>query len=90
MPFSASINEPQTLSTPLPEGTKVPKPVIASIDPEECTIGDDNFTLDITGENFFGDSVINFAGQNEPTTFNEDGRCRPAHGGLAWAGCGES
>lgn len=72
MPFSASINEPQTLSTPIPEGIKVPVPKITSIDPTSCTLGDDDFTLDVTGDNFFADSVICFAGHDEPTTFNEE------------------
>jgi hypothetical protein len=69
-PFTGSINEPQTVSLPLPQGTVVPKPSITSIEPDACAIGDPDFTLDITGENFFGDSVINFAGHDEPTTFD--------------------
>jgi hypothetical protein len=36
-------------------------------------IGDADFTLHITGENFFADSVIHFANNDEPTTLNEDG-----------------
>jgi hypothetical protein len=71
-PFTHSINEPQTVSLPLPEGTKVPVPSISSILPAECAIGDDDFTLDVSGENFFADSVIWFAGHAEPTTYNEE------------------
>jgi hypothetical protein len=71
-PFTHSINEPQTVSLPLPEGVKVPVPSISSILPAECTIGDDDFTLDVSGENFFADSVIWFAGHAEPTTYNEE------------------
>jgi len=69
-PFSASINEPQTISLPVPENVDVPVPAITGIDPAGCAIGDPDFTLDITGENFFADSVINFAGHDEPTTFD--------------------
>jgi hypothetical protein len=73
-PYSASINEPQMISTPIPPDIEVPKPVITGYDPYECTIGDPDLTLVITGENFFGDSVIHFAGHDEPTTFDPDAR----------------
>jgi hypothetical protein len=73
-PFTASINEPQTVSLPLPEGIVVPKPVITGYDPYECTLGDPDFPLVITGENFFADSVITFAGHDEPTTFDADAK----------------
>jgi hypothetical protein len=72
-PYTASINEPQTVSLPLPADVEVPKPSITSLNPTECTLGDESFTLYITGENFFPDSKIYFAGQPEPTTLNEDG-----------------
>jgi hypothetical protein len=68
-PFTGSINEPQTVSLPLPQGTEVPKPAISGLDPAECAIGDADFTLSVSGDNFFKDSVINFAGHDEPTTF---------------------
>jgi hypothetical protein len=70
-PHSASINEPQTVSLPLPQGVVVPKPSITGYDPYECMIGDPDFQLVITGENFFNDSVIHFAGHDEPTTFDD-------------------
>ena len=73
-PHTASINEPQTVSLPLPEGVKVPKPVITGYDPYDCMIGDPDFMLYVTGDNFFNDSVIHFAGHDEPTTLEEDGR----------------
>ena len=72
-PYTASVNEPQTVSLPLPADVVVPKPSISSLDPTECTLGDDSFTLYVHGTNFFADSVIYFAGQPEPTTLNEDG-----------------
>jgi hypothetical protein len=73
-PFSASINEPQTVSLPLPEGVTVPKPVITGYDPYDCMIGDPDFQLVVTGENFFNDSVIHFAGHDEPTTFDAEAK----------------
>jgi len=40
--------------------------------PDTCTIGDPSFTLDIEGAGFTSTCVINFAGQDEPTTFNAE------------------
>jgi len=84
-PFTASINEPQTVALPLPAGIEVPKPSISSITPTEITIGDDSTTLYVTGENFFADSVIVFAGQDEPTTF-ADGKLSTGINMDVWHG----
>jgi hypothetical protein len=73
-PFTASINEPQTVSLPLPADVVVPKPSIASLNPDTCAIGDPDFPLVISGENFFADSVIHFAAHDEPTTFDADAK----------------
>jgi hypothetical protein len=73
-PFSASINEPQTVSLPVPENVEVPKPSITSLSPAECMVGDPDFPLIVTGDNFFADSVIHFAGHDEPTTFDADAK----------------
>ena len=85
-PYTSSINEPQTVSLPLPSDVKVPKPSITALEPAECTLGDESFTLYISGENFFRDSVINFAGQNEPTTLGEDGRLSTGINMDVWNG----
>ena len=85
-PFSGSINEPQTVTLPLPQGTEVPKPSITTITPTECTIGDEDFRLAVTGENFFRDSVINFAGQDEPTTLEENGTLSTGVNMALWQG----
>jgi hypothetical protein len=85
-PYSGSINEPQTVTLPLPEGTEVPKPSISSINPIDAAIGDEDFTLYVSGENFFHDSVINFAGQDEPTTLNEDGTLSTGVNMAMWQG----
>jgi hypothetical protein len=84
-PHSASINEPQTVSLPLPQGVVVPKPVITGYDPYDCMIGDPDFTFYVTGENFFADSVIHFAGHDEPTTLEEDGRLSTGVKPSLWA-----
>lgn len=78
-----SINEPGTsritMVTPVSinEPPHLPAdaiaPVIEGIAPETCVIGDADFTLVVTGENFFPGSIIHFAGHDEPTTQNEDG-----------------
>ena len=60
-----SINDPPQL----PETA----PTISAIAPDQCAIGSDDFTLYVSGENFFAGSVIHFAGHDEPTTLNEDG-----------------
>jgi hypothetical protein len=73
-PYSASINEPQTISTPIPPDIEVPVPAITNLNPASCLTGDPDFPLIISGDNFFGDSVINFAGQDEPTTYDADAK----------------
>ena len=71
-PYSASINEPQTVSTPLPPDVEVPVPSISSITPSEAAIGDDDVVMQVVGENFFADSVITFNGGDEPTTYESE------------------
>jgi hypothetical protein len=85
-PFTGSINEPQTVSLPLPQGTVVPKPSIAALNPDHCVLGEPDFTLYVSGENFFADSVIVFAGHDEPTTLNEDGTLSTGINMAVWQG----
>jgi hypothetical protein len=73
-----SINEPGSHAPPLlDEGngggtaSETP-PVITLIDPENCLITDDDFTLTVGGLGFTDASVIHFAGHDEPTTLEED------------------
>jgi hypothetical protein len=73
-PRITSINEPPG-SNVIPGGgpnelPDAPKPTISAIDPDGCSIGDPDFTLHVSGENFFAGSVIHFAGHDEPTTFD--------------------
>lgn len=71
---SGSINEPPGSNTPpADESYTEPVPTLAGMTPQTCMIGDPDFTLFISGENFHGSTVINFAGHDEPTTLNEDG-----------------
>ena len=60
-----SINEP-------PELPDLPPPVISALTPDSCTVGEPDFTLVVSGENFFAGSVIFFAGHEEPTTFDAE------------------
>jgi hypothetical protein len=48
-------------------------PVLSGLEPSTAAIGDASFEMKISGEGFIPDSVIVFAGQDEPTTLNEDG-----------------
>jgi hypothetical protein len=79
-PPGQSINEPDDPSrAPIRGGsinepaTAPQRPVITALEPDSCAIGDPDFTLYIQGENFTADSVIHFAGHDEPTTHNADG-----------------
>ena len=81
----ASINEPPVL----PEWA-TETPVVDSIDPAEATIGGESFTIYVSGSGFYDQSVIVFAGQDEPTTFEGgkavDGR---QHGDLVRPRCAQ-
>ena len=59
----ASVNEPPVLPEWASEA-----PVVESIDPAETTIGDPSFDVVLSGSGFYEQSVIVFAGQDEPTT----------------------
>lgn len=74
-----SVNEPgksrQSLSPPSPNEPPVlpDAPTVTALEPATCAIGDPDFTLDVTGTGFKdGVSVIVFAGEDEPTTFNDE------------------
>jgi hypothetical protein len=85
-PFTGSINEPQTVSLPLPQGTVVPKPSITALNPDHCVLGEPDFTLYVSGTNFFADSVIVFASHDEPTTLNQDGTLSTGINMAVWQG----
>jgi hypothetical protein len=63
-----SINEPQTPA--FEEVAGAVKPAITAIVPDTCAIGDPDFTLDITGTGFSENTIIFFAGHDEPTQFD--------------------
>jgi hypothetical protein len=44
-------------------------PTIASLNPASAAIGDPSFTLHVIGANFRANSVINWNGSPEPTTY---------------------
>ena len=53
---------------------ELPAPQLASLEPSEVELGDPDFLLYVTGSNFTAQSVIVFAGHDEPTTLNDDRR----------------
>jgi len=71
MVLPASINEPPSMGELPPDA--IPEPIIASLVPYGAVLGDPSFTMYIFGSNLFAQSVIVFAGQDEPTTLNADG-----------------
>jgi len=78
-PRAGSINEPpgsnvygKTEADVPPEILAKGKPVISSLEPAEAISGDPDFTLVISGDNFFSGSVIVFGDHDEPTTFDEE------------------
>lgn len=56
-------------------GTPAPDvaPVITELEPDEATIGEETFDMFVHGTGFTEDSVIVFAGQEEPTDLEDDG-----------------
>ncbi|MDQ3012585.1 MAG: PKD domain-containing protein, partial [Acidobacteriota bacterium] len=46
-----------------------PQPQLTSISPTSALVGSGSFTLTVNGNGFVPTSVINFGGQNRPTTF---------------------
>jgi hypothetical protein len=80
----ASVNEPPTRPD-VPPGPP-PAPVITSLTPTECTIGDDSFPLYVHGTDFYAPSVIVFAGNDEPTTLNDDGTLSTGINMDVWKG----
>jgi hypothetical protein len=70
MILPASINEPPTAEN-IPDDA-IPEPVITGLSPDNCTIGDDSFTLYVSGSKFWTNSIIVFADHDEPTTIVDD------------------
>jgi hypothetical protein len=81
MVLPASINEPPHLPAP------PVAPQLASLSPANAVIGDPSFTLTITGSGFVdGQSVIVFAGNDEPTTFVDDTSLTTGVNMAVWLG----
>lgn len=66
-----SINEPQTPAFDAVVGAV--KPSITSLNPASVEVGGPDVRLYVTGEGFGPDTVIYFAGFDEPTTLEDDG-----------------
>jgi len=76
----ASVNEPPVLPEWASEA-----PVVESIAPTEATIGDPSFDVVLSGTGFYEQSVIVFAGQDEPTTLT-DGKLSTGVNMDVWQG----
>ncbi len=76
-----SINEPPHL----PDAPVAP--TLDALSPSSAVIGDPSFTLTVTGSGFVeGQSVIVFAGNDEPTTFVDAGTVTTGVNMDVWAG----
>ena len=76
-----SPNEPATLPEWATEA-----PVVTSLEPTECTLGDADFTIAVSGTGFYEQSTIVFAGQDEPTTLESDGTLTTGVNMAVWQG----
>ena len=76
-----SVNEPATLPEWATEA-----PIVTSLEPTECTLGDPDFRIYVSGTGFFDQSVIVFAGQDEPTTLESDGTLTTGVNMAVWHG----
>jgi hypothetical protein len=76
----ASPNEPPALPDWATEA-----PVVTSLEPTECTLGDPDFRIYVSGTGFYEQSTLVFAGQDEPTTF-EDGKLSTGVNMAVWQG----
>jgi len=54
-------------------------------EPTECTLGDPDFRIYVSGTGFYEQSTLVFAGQDEPTTF-EDGKLSTGVNMAVWQG----
>ena len=76
----ASPNEPPALPEWATEA-----PVVTGLEPTECTLGDPDFRIYVSGTGFYEQSTLVFAGQDEPTTF-EDGKLSTGVNMAVWQG----
>jgi hypothetical protein len=92
-----SINEPEGVreKTLTPQSPNEPAalpdwateaPVVTSLEPTECTLGDADFTIAVSGTGFYEQSTIVFAGQDEPTTLESDGTLTTGVNMAVWQG----
>ena len=76
----ASPNEPPALPEWATEA-----PVVTGLEPTECTLGDPDFRIYVSGTGFYEQSTLVFAGQDEPTTL-EDGKLSTGVNMAVWQG----
>lgn len=89
-PQLASVNEPPGSNvlgkTAEDIGGETVTPVITSLEPDEATIGEETFDLFVIGEGFTENSVIVFAGYEEPTDLEDDGSLSTGINMDVWKG----
>jgi hypothetical protein len=88
LPRHDSINEPpgsNVMDRTPPEGAGA-APVVSAIEPASCAIGDPDFTVYLAGTGFTENSVIVFAGNDEPSTLEGDGTLSTGVNMAMWHG----
>jgi hypothetical protein len=89
-PQMASINEPPGSNvlgkTAEDIGGETVTPVITSLEPDEATIGEETFDIFVHGTGFTENSVIVFAGYEEPTDLEDDGTLSTGINMDVWQG----
>jgi hypothetical protein len=71
-------------ATPITPATDAP--VVTALEPDTVAIGAPSFTLRVLGTGFTADSVIVFAGQDEPTTVVSDTEVTTGVNMAVWLG----
>jgi hypothetical protein len=61
-------------------------PVLSSVSPNSAVLGGPNFRVNLTGTGFLASSIIVFAGHDEPTTLESDGRLSTGVDMSVWHG----
>lgn len=68
-----SINEPHgsEVIPPVDPDEGGEAPAITALEPASCAIGGPDFTMYVSGTGFTPESIIHFAGYDEPTAYND-------------------
>jgi len=83
---SAPVATSKRTATPTLDEGAAPTVVITALAPASAAVGDPSFVLRVLGAGFTRDSVIVFAGQDEPTTYFSDGEVQTGMNMPLWQG----